>query len=72
MFMQTIINYPRNPQLIFFLVFELRNDTSLISFDSSNTKEEIFSHPYKHTINLPCNPEKSNVLLFYLLFDQEM
>ena len=70
--MQTIINYPRNPQLIFFLVFELRNDTSLISFDSSNTKEEIFSHPYTHTINLPCNPEKSNVLLFYLLFDQEM
>ena len=69
--MQTI-NYPRHSLLIYFLVFQLRNDTSLISFDKSNTKEEIFLHPYIHTINLSCNPEKSNILLFYLHFDQEI
>ena len=63
--MQTI-NYPRQSLLIYFLVFQLRNDTNLISFNNSNTKEEIFSHPYIHTINSSCNPEKSNILVTFL------
>ena len=69
--MQTI-NFPRHSLLIYFLVFQLRNDLSLISFDNINTKEEIFSHPYIHTISSSWNPEKSNILLVYLLFDQEI
>ena len=55
------ITYPRHSLLIYFLVFQLRTDTSFISLDNSHIKEEILSHPYIHTINLPCNSEESNI-----------
>ena len=62
-----IIKYPRYSLLNYFLVFLFRYDASLISFDSINAMEEIFSYLTTH-IQLTCRAIQKKVTSYCFIY----